>query len=911
QHQSSCDTLFETLVFWSALTELPRGHTGDELGCEERRGRSERGASHEKSMHRPHERRSEKTNNIQSIGTSIFGTNVGSCASSLALFASLPIIAAACPLPREYFPELCTNEIVGLELPSMNILIMNCDEHETTGRLSSHLWQVEYARLAWAQTLNSVQAAAPCTSKDSSVESWDSPSTTLNATIQGHTGYVQEACMDRMSNLPTIKCSSCAVEIDILHLADHVCAKTASPTTSVPAPTSPTSSASTLSPRSPGISRAATFGGPTFSNRPDGSIPRGRMPIPAQIDPNAANRPFRPLEPSPISNNTDPRQRSPRSAETQPPRSPFQMNRSATTPSPRPLAQPSPDYTSNLDCAFPPFPAKSETPRSAKPRTRDHLEPNAHYGYAAPSPLFAPLSPRTNAGENISKRLNTISPGPFDRRPSTASTVSTPPVTDAPVHGHTRSNTLDSIKSHGSAGPQRKSSVSNSTRSSEYSTMSPNRGLNRVASPTLSSTTEQTEGELGIDAFLQSLQKDTVESSQAKKDSHSNAESVRPASRDRRQPPPRPRRPSERDLPTSDMSDPDTVDFVARSNSRLHSRNSSRNDSEPEVAKNTGFAPALRPPPLLTSRYGNDTSFNSLHTPSDSGLSDDSYASSGFRSAASSRSSPPGSVVGHSREASKLSHTDHNVEERAPWSGSPESYGERRPSRGAGSHVRPDGSRTVPRSLSPGYPNPPESPMDPAIQRGTFARRPSELGPPIDPATIPGRSPPRNISHDARQPEVHRPKVPSKGNCRGCSEPIVGKSVKDSSGRLTGRYHKQCFVCRTCAGPFPTAEFYVFENSPYCEHHYHKLNGSLCGACNRGIEGQYLETDMRRKYHPRCFTCTTCRIVLRDGYFDVNGRRYCDRHAQSAAAPPRHHLGPGGYKPRNLQKRGTRLMMMA
>ena len=29
--------------------------------------------------------------------------------------------------------------------------------------------------------------------------------------------------MDRMSILPTIKCSSCGVDIDILHLADHVC----------------------------------------------------------------------------------------------------------------------------------------------------------------------------------------------------------------------------------------------------------------------------------------------------------------------------------------------------------------------------------------------------------------------------------------------------------------------------------------------------------------------------------------------------------------------------------------------------------------------------------------------------------------------------------------------------------------
>ncbi|KAH9871513.1 hypothetical protein IAQ61_005692 [Plenodomus lingam] len=715
--------------------------------------------------------------------------------------------------------------------------------------------------------------------------------------------------MDRMSNLPTIKCSSCATEIDILHLADHVCAKTPSATTSNQTPSSPTSSASTLSPKSPGISRAATFGGPTFRNRPDGSIPRGRMPLPPQIDPNAANKPFRPVELSPKSNNNDSSQRSARSADLQPPKSPFPMNRSATTPLPRATAQSSPDLNSNLDCAFPPFPGKSESPRSS-PRPRDRLEPNAQYGYAAPSPLFAPLSPRMNAGENISRRLDTISPGPFDRRPSTAS-VSAPSVKDTPAHGLVRTNTQDSVKSYGSTQPQRKSSASSSTRSSAYSTMSPRHGLNRGAASTLASTTEQTEGELGIDAFLQSLQKDTAESPQPRKDSHLNMQPVRPTSRDRRQPPPRPRRPSERDLPPSNMNDLAALEIVARSHSRLRSRDSGRNDSEVEVARSSGPGPALRPPPLLTSRPAIETSFNSLHTPSDSGLSDDSYASSGFRSVASSRSSPSNSVVGPSHEPSKLSHTDHDVE-RVPRTESPGSYSDAQPSRGASSHTRQDGPRIAPRSLSPGFPNPPESPMDPAIQRGTFVRRPSELAPAVDPATIQGRSPPRTASPDTRQPEGRRPSAPSsKGNCRGCSQPIIGKSVKDSSGRLTGRYHKECFVCRTCSDPFPTAEFYVFENAPYCEHHYHRLNGSLCGACNRGIEGQYLETDMRRKYHPRCFTCTTCRMVLRDGYFDVNGRRYCDRHAQSAAAPPRNHLGPGGYKPRNLQKRGTRLMMMA
>ncbi|KAI1432109.1 hypothetical protein GGR50DRAFT_628329 [Xylaria sp. CBS 124048] len=139
-----------------------------------------------------------------------------------------------------------------------------------------------------------------------------------------------------------------------------------------------------------------------------------------------------------------------------------------------------------------------------------------------------------------------------------------------------------------------------------------------------------------------------------------------------------------------------------------------------------------------------------------------------------------------------------------------------------------------------------------------------------------------------------------RGTCRACQEPITGKSVSSADGRLTGRYHKACFVCTACKEPFASSTFYVHEDRPYCEQHYHKLNGSLCGSCHRGIEGQYLEDEVPQKYHPDCFRCEDCGAVLRDGYFDVNGRSYCERDAwgrmqaamSSQQAPPKSPLGP-------------------
>ena len=151
-----------------------------------------------------------------------------------------------------------------------------------------------------------------------------------------------------------------------------------------------------------------------------------------------------------------------------------------------------------------------------------------------------------------------------------------------------------------------------------------------------------------------------------------------------------------------------------------------------------------------------------------------------------------------------------------------------------------------------------------------------------------------------------KPRAANKGNCRGCGELIKGKSVSSADGRLTGRYHKQCFVCKTCQAPFQTADFYIMHNHPYCGRHYHVLNDSLCKNCDRGIEGQYLETEKRLKFHPHCFSCQECHRILRDDYFDWNGRTLCEQHAFRAAQQPSS-LGPGRRFP---ERRTTRLMMM-
>ena len=126
------------------------------------------------------------------------------------------------------------------------------------------------------------------------------------------------------------------------------------------------------------------------------------------------------------------------------------------------------------------------------------------------------------------------------------------------------------------------------------------------------------------------------------------------------------------------------------------------------------------------------------------------------------------------------------------------------------------------------------------------------------------------------------------------------RSVASADGRLTGRYHKGCFVCTSCKSPFATADFYVLNDQPYCEQHYHELNGTTCAGCGRGIEGRYMETssvstppDSRsrsvpstKKFHTECLVCSTCKMVMKDDYFELSGRVYCEKDAFRIANLP-------------------------
>lgn len=320
---------------------------------------------------------------------------------------------------------------------------------------------------------------------------------------------------------------------------------------------------------------------------------------------------------------------------------------------------------------------------------------------------------------------------------------------------------------------------------------------------------------------------------------------------------------------------------------------------------------------------------NPYHIPSASTSSSTSgYSQSDRRPSMASmrsRTSPPRTVTSRSgRNPSNTSSFDNLMSDLESFGNDLAPSTLQPPSKDGKAKPRPP-----PLNASRGY----DPRIDPIIQSGRPQRPVSPLAPsaadrqfggeapapgrtrdmsPVSPLTPTPPSPPRTRDSPERsrdrsafKPETQlrsrsrsRPRdgsiQSSRGDCKACLLPITGKSISSADGRLTGRYHKACFVCSTCQEPFSSSTFYVLEDRPYCHRHYHELNGSMCGSCNKGIEGQYLEDESTKKHHVGCFKCGDCGMALRDGYFEVNGASYCEKDAWRRVQQPR--MANGGVR---------------
>ncbi|TQB73805.1 hypothetical protein MPDQ_005452 [Monascus purpureus] len=610
----------------------------------------------------------------------------------------------------------------------------------------------------------------------------------------------------------------------------------------------------------------------------------------APIDSVAANKAF--LRPSP--GNFTSRSASPLTASSRP-RSPFrapQSSLSARLP-PNPS---SPPGLVNLDCAFPPFPAARS--RSA---TKTGVPPllKLHKPSASDQPPIPPLQHRRTATPAVNEELNNgqspMAPPPLSQSLPESKDQASSSTTMLDMF-HRRNFSVDSKSSYRTSHSSKLSMAMSNHRPSVGSLLRAARPSEDVPPMPPPPARSQTGSPSSFGNLSQSVKSTKIHHSER----------------------------SERDLDlgiTTETSDSRAEDEEADSglykSLREHLRLDVTNLSEENETSTSAPAEIKYQPfrPSAFSRENHETQkeydgfnadqkFSDMDSDDEETLSVSNFARSlgldiSDSSAESSSSEFSRPETGSGSSMSSLP-SEENLSRYKPLEpGRLYSVSEESLSRNRRRMLDESAQSESPTELEPPPPLPmhlvsPDSPTDPAILQGSVSLIPENKCRQPEP-----RSPLRpNMPRSATAPT---PRARPKGRCKGCGELIMGKSVSSADGRLTGRYHRACFVCYHCRAPFETADFYVLDDHPYCAQHYHELNGSLCSSCNQGIEGQYLETvertghgpSDRQKFHPGCLRCFMCQISLNGDYFEWNGQVYCERDARRAAAmPPRNYRRP-------------------
>ncbi|KAL3476920.1 hypothetical protein BJX99DRAFT_227173 [Aspergillus californicus] len=688
-------------------------------------------------------------------------------------------------------------------------------------------------------------------------------------------------------DLPMIKCSSCGINVDIFAMGDHVCTTDMSQTSSPPPP-----------PPKSSFRRPTLGAEDAWSSRP------GRAEPPSHIDPFRANRPFlqpnnESLYPSPLS--TSPGSRSPL----------HQPQRSQTTPLP---TEPRPPNSANSVEGIPNFPL----PRSMSGRRVNGMTfKDAISAPPAPSPAYADAM-----GQDYDYPPHTAHPSLYSdqERPP-------PPVPKDNAHQHSIS--VDSKSSYRTSLTSTRYDDRYSKRSTAMSSRRPSFGSvarpgyryedeiippmppsprhflhHSVFSDSSMSDRSSKRGNksqinsgfdftAGHPSFRPDLDKPSASplrvssntNSERLSSSRGSAELFFSSPAQSTYGPPLDL-PDESELRSISPAGSGKVEYKAFKPSGSDYLQPNQNEREDMPRKNSD---ATSEGALSVSNFA-----RALGLEASDETVEDSTASSG--------SSPSEDLSGTSLSSVQ---SDASMPKQKPFDQprlGPVTEDVQKESQSDSRRLIEDADHTEsPTDLEPPrIPDSlfsPDSPTDPALFKGGGFSLIPERPPPIpEEDSHVGGPLARSATEPTPRPRQSRPRGP----CRGCGETIMGKSISSADGRLTGRYHRGCFVCFHCRIPFETDDFYVLHDRPYCAQHYHERNGSLCATCHLGIEGEYLETNERtgpgptdcQKFHPNCLRCRTCLVDLKGEYFEWNGLVYCERDSRRAAAamspgPPR------------------------
>ncbi|KAH3759402.1 lim2 protein [Pelomyxa schiedti] len=107
--------------------------------------------------------------------------------------------------------------------------------------------------------------------------------------------------------------------------------------------------------------------------------------------------------------------------------------------------------------------------------------------------------------------------------------------------------------------------------------------------------------------------------------------------------------------------------------------------------------------------------------------------------------------------------------------------------------------------------------------------------------------------------------------CGRCKRPIIGAYLVINGQKM----HPEHFRCEECGADFMGGNCRELEGRHYCEECFLKRMKSTCSKCGKPILGRST-TAVSRMFHPECFTCTVCNIILGTDFREKDGSPYCE-----------------------------------
>jgi len=112
--------------------------------------------------------------------------------------------------------------------------------------------------------------------------------------------------------------------------------------------------------------------------------------------------------------------------------------------------------------------------------------------------------------------------------------------------------------------------------------------------------------------------------------------------------------------------------------------------------------------------------------------------------------------------------------------------------------------------------------------------------------------------------------------CGKCSVVITSPIKLKALGK---EWHQECFVCAKCGSELKGG-FFPHDNVPYCEQDYDELFLKKCTGCNKHIDGTYFDDRRGGIYHPACFKCQICGVLLEQAFFWKDDKACCQSCGQ-------------------------------